>query len=174
MVMVYQSHSADLSSLSTEPPRAFKVCFDFSCKNAQQVSLTRQEWRKVTGIFFLNGSAAEERQRLKEAVAAMERLVGNYTPTYRDVGRNWPQDEELGSQSGQMDCIDESINTTTYLRLIEQAGLLKFHKVHDRAYRKSLFVQHWAAKIEELETGQTYVIDSWFEDNGELPVLVKA
>jgi hypothetical protein len=86
---------------------------------------------------------------------------------------NWPANNESASlPSGQMDCIDESINTSTYLKLLEKDGLLKFHLVRERAYRRSLLTQHWAAQVVETANGQHYVIDSWFEDNGELPILV--
>lgn len=155
------------------PPSNMEICFDFACKTKNEVSLSIQDWSRVSKLFLLSASAAEERDRMKDAVALMETLVGQYTPTHRDVGRNWSrEDESLNSIPGQMDCIDESINTTTYLGEIERAGFLKFHRVLKRVYRKSFPYQHWAAEIEEITTGQKYVIDSWFNDNGEHPVLV--
>ena len=75
---------------------------------------------------------------------------------------------------GQLDCIDESINTTRYLELFEQAGLLKFHRVTERAYRRSLFDQHWAAQLQDLKSSRRYVIDSWYGDNGEPPLMVSS
>jgi len=163
------------SVLAASVPQAITVCYDFSCKNMQLVRLNKSHWERVAGLFYLNGSAQEERQRIKQAIAMLESIVGQYAPTYRDVGMNWPyENEELGNMPGQMDCIDESINTTTYLRLMETHGLIKYHKVLGRAYRKTLFNQHWAAEIVEMLDGQVYVVDSWFKDNGELPYLVKS
>ena len=157
---------------SIEPPEKFTVCFDFSCKTTQEVQISSEDWHQVTSLFLLNGDAKEERQRIREAVAELERIVGTYTPTHRDVALNGPYTDEPSSKHGQMDCIDESINTTTYLRMMERAGLLKFHLVRDRAYRQSLLNQHWAAQIVDTRTGKYYVVDSWFEDNGELPIMV--
>ncbi len=163
-----------IQTASAGVPGKVKVCYDFACKSSAIVQFSAQDWSKVEGLFYLSADAPEERQRIREAVATMESIVGTYTPTYRDVGMNWPADSDGSSlQPGQMDCIDESINTTTYLRLLEKEGLLKFHIVRDRAYRRSWLTQHWAAQVVETRNGNHYVIDSWFEDNGELPILVK-
>ncbi len=157
------------------PPDTVRVCFDFACKSQNEVTLSLADWRRVSNLFLLSGNAKEERARIKDAIALMESLVGQYAPTHRDVGMNWAhEDESLNAISGQMDCIDESINTTTYLREIEKAGFLEYHRVLDRVYRKSLLYQHWAAQVEDIASGQKYVIDSWFKDNGEHPVLVKS
>jgi hypothetical protein len=160
---------------SANVPEELSVCFDFSCKSSKVVNLNADEWQRVSSLFLLNSDADEERDRLKDAVATMEQLMGLHTPTYRDIAKNWSKEHaETTLLSGQMDCIDESLNTTTYLRAMESAGLLKFHRILDRAYRKSLFDQHWAAEIEDLQSGQRYVIDSWFKDNGLSPILVKS
>ncbi len=159
---------------SADVPGNIPVCYDFSCKTSALVQFTEQDWDQVKGLFYQNTDAAQERRRLRQAIAVMEKIVGTYTPTYRDVGLNWPPGRRsVGSDSGQMDCIDESINTTTYLNLLASAGLLKFHKVLDRAYRRSLFSQHWAAQIVETGTDQHYVVDSWFRKNGEPPIMVR-
>ena len=75
---------------------------------------------------------------------------------------------------GQLDCIDESLNTTRYLVLFEQAGPAQVHQVGKRVYRRSILNQHWAAQVIDTTTSKRYVIDSWFEDNGEQPVLVSS
>lgn len=156
-------------------PDRIPVCFDFSCKTRVTVSLNDKDWQGVYKIFENSESALQERDNIKQAIAVMEHLVGQHTPTYRDIARNWSEKhQELTALPGQMDCIDESINTTTYLSLLEQAGLLKFHRVLDRAYKKSLIDQHWAAEVVDMQSGQHYVIDSWFADNGEVPILVKS
>lgn len=99
----------------------------------------------------------------------MEVIVGRYTPTHRDVGGDLGNPD--AQYPGQLDCIDESLNTTTYLKLFEQNNLLKHHKVIDRAYRRAIFDQHWAGQIETIEGGERWVVDSWFQHNGYLPYL---
>lgn len=148
---------------------AIPVCYDFGCSTRQIVSLSEQEWQGVAGWLEPPAeTAADERRRLRRAIGWMETLVGQRTPTYRDVGLNELLPDEA---PGQQDCIDESINTTTYLRLLEADGKLRWHRVLDRAYRRAILDQHWAGQIEEKATGKRYVVDSWFKDNGYLPFV---
>ena len=174
LILLIVSATTGLTNDSATPDR-IPVCFDFSCKTSVTISLDDKDWQGVHEVFENSESALQERDNIKQAIAVMEHLVGMYTPTHRDIARNWSEKhQELAALPGQMDCIDESINTTTYLGLLEQAGLLKFHRVLDRAYRKSLIDQHWAAEVVDIQSGQQYVIDSWFADNGEVPILVKS
>ena len=145
------------------------VCYNFGCKVKATIAITEEEWPSIAGWFTSQATtAAEERQQIRQALGWMEVVVGKHTPTHRDKGLNLPEGAQF---PGQLDCIDESMNTTTYLRLFEKEGLLTHHKVLDRAYRRALFNQHWAGQVEELKTGKRYVFDSWFQDNGFLPYL---
>ena len=72
---------ADLANV----PEELSVCFDFSCKSSKMVNLNVDEWQRVSSLFLLNSDADEERDRLKDAVAIMEQLMGLHTPTHRDV-----------------------------------------------------------------------------------------
>ncbi len=149
------------------------VCMNFGCKEKQHVALTRAEWDSAANWLKQDAdSPAAERQQIKQAIGWMEVLIGRHTPTHKDVGG------DLGNDSadfpGQLDCIDEANNTTTYLSLFQQHGLLKHHKVIDQAYRRAIFDQHWAGQIETLKDGQRWVVDSWFQNNGFLPYLQKS
>ena len=75
-------------------------------------------------------------------------------------------------QPGQLDCISESRNTTTYLRLLEAEGLLQWHTVEERQVRHPLiFNVHWSAVIRERTSGERFAVDSWFLDNGKPPFI---
>ena len=145
------------------------ICYDFSCKTVQQVVLSAEEWRSVIGWFYPAAyTAVEEREQLRQAIGWMEVVIGRHTPTHRDKGLNLEKNPEF---PGQLDCIDESLNITTYMQLFQDQGHLRRHRVIDRAYRKAAFDAHWAGQIEEIDTGERFVIDSWFQDNGMLPYL---
>ena len=149
--------------------RAIPVCFDFRCRSRTTVSLPQSEWDTVAGWFREPAAdPAVEREQIKRAVGWMEVLVGRHTPTHRDLAADELEDDW---RSGQLDCIDESVNTTTYLRLFESNDLLRHHEVIEEAYRRSLFDQHWAGQIRETATGNRYVVDSWFQPNGHLPII---
>ena len=164
LVLPVQSHAKKLT---------LPVCYGFSCKIRQIVSITPAEWRSVVGWFDRVATTPEdERQQIRQAIGWMEVVVGRYTPTHLDIGMNL--EKHPVNMTGQMDCIDESINTTTYLTLFEQQGYLRWHRVTDRAYRGSLLDAHWAAQVEQVDNAVKYVIDSWFQDNGMLPYIAKS
>ncbi len=149
-------------------PDSVKVCFNYGCKARQNVPLKGVLWKKVRKVFaqrFRN--PAEEREGIRQAVALMEQLAGYRTGTSADKARNTGTGER-----GQMDCIDESTNTTTYLRLFEKKGWLRRHNVKERKFRRPfLFDDHWGAVIEEKSSGALFVVDSWYLDNGQPPFI---
>ena len=156
----------------TKPvPTLFSICFDHSCTTVVSDSLTPEEWRDATQPLRPPAlGAAAERSAIACAIARFEEIVGRHTGTYADRGRNL---RGLG-RSGQLDCIDESTNTTTYLRLLERNGLLQHHAVLERVTRFGLSagMPHTTAVIQERATGARFAVDSWFFDNGEPPYIV--
>ncbi len=158
---------------ATTPPvgiNSIPVCMNFSCREKQSITISLEEWDSVANWMRPAAVNAEiERTNIKNAIGWMEVIVGRHTPTHRDVGGDLGNPE--AQYPGQLDCIDESLNTTTYLKLFEQNNLLKYHKVIDRAYRRAVFDQHWAGQIEVLDSGERWVVDSWFQHNGYLPYL---
>ena len=147
------------------------VCYDFGCRSHQTVYLFRSDWNRLRAALAASDTPRQERERIAAAVGLMERIVATMAPTGEDRGRN----EGAGdSYHGQQDCIDESTNTTRYLRLFQREGLLRHHAVLERVRRAPLLVnQHWAAQIEERHSGRRFAVDSWLEDNGE-PARVQA
>jgi len=155
-------------SLSSIP-----VCHDFGCKRRATVALSAGEWQSVAG-WFLPAAAtpAEEREQIKRAVGWMEVLIGRHTPTHKDLAFDLPANADRKEIfPGQLDCIDEAVNTTTYLKLFAMNGLLGHHVVMEAAYRRALFDQHWAGQIREKISGKRFTVDSWFQPNGYLPVV---
>jgi len=158
--------------ISKPTPDVFSVCFNHSCQTVETHSITRQEWQRfVTPLETPSESAETERDAIARAIAIMEEIVGLKTGTRQDLGENL-----RGSfKPGQMDCIDESTNTTTYLYMLEQAGYLKWHTLLDRSTRFGIFVgmPHTTAVIEDNHTHTRYAVDSWFFDNGMPPAIIK-
>lgn len=149
-----------------------EICYNFSCKTRQTVTLSQTEWHSIIGWFYPGAtSAAGEREQLRRAIGWMEVVVGRHTPTHHDKGLNLEKNPNF---PGQLDCIDESLNVTTYMHLFESQGHLRWHHVMDRAYRSGGFDSHWAGQLQEVATGERFVIDSWFQDNGMLPYIARS
>lgn len=158
--------------IDSPTPQHYSVCLGHSCATVVTDTLSDSEWLEVTApLRRPPGGAADERAAIGRSMARFETVVGRHTGTSGDRGRNIAG----FGQPGQLDCIDESTNTTTYLKLLERDGLLRYHRVAARATRLGLFVgmPHSTAVIEELDSGGRYVVDSWFHDNGRPPHIVR-
>ena len=160
----------------TDPvPNEFTVCHGNGCSHLSHLSLTPNQWLELRSVFHpLARDAVEERGRLRRAIALMERIVGVATRTSSDKGGTF------NNGDGQMDCIDESINTTLYLTMFQKFGLLREHQVEDRATR-GWFIGGWphtTAVISEITLLQErgprkfWAVDSWFLENGEPPFIL--
>jgi len=155
----------------TDPdPAQFNICYDHGCANLGWVKLSAEQWQRLRSEFAPPAATpSEERGQIRTAVALFETIVGAMTGTASDKGGNW---RGFGLP-GQMDCIDESTNTTIYLRMLQKYGLLRWHSVADRATRWSLFSwPHTTAVIEERASRRLWAVDSWFLDNGEPPFVL--
>lgn len=175
-------------SARTQTPQRFGVCSDYGCAKLTMVTLTTAEWAAVRAAFGpAPANPAAERQAIRRAIGQMERIVGPKTGTDQDQ----PGAALINfSRAGQMDCIDEAFNSTTYLRFLERDGLLLWHRV-GLPVRRGSFIDRWphnTATISEMEGGgkgaadngaaerntdaRAYAVDSWFHGNGVPPEVV--
>jgi len=127
-----------------------------------------RHWRTISGMFNARSDPQLERVLIARAVALFEQYVGEQAGTAGDLPRNT---EGVGLP-GQLDCVSESLNTTTYLNALKDAGLLRWHAVEDRARRTSWLVNiHWAAVIRDLTAPRKFAVDSWYLANGHAPYV---
>ena len=157
----------------TDPtPTRFSVCLNFGCDTVKVVGFKPNQWTAIKALFHYPPSTAEqERDRLKMAIALIEYITGDLAGTSQEKGGDLAG---IGLP-GQQDCIDESVNTSLYLTLLESVGLMRFHSVEDRATRRGYFIfgyPHITAVIKEKKSAMEYAVDSWFFDNGKPPVII--
>jgi hypothetical protein len=167
-------HSIAKDKIKNPSPERFSVCFQHTCAMVEHVSLSAAEWLKVGDFFTPEAtSAAEERRQIAEAIAWLEIAVGSKIDALDDRGGNL---EGFSASGNQLDCVDESTNSTTYLTMMEKAGFLKFHRVDGLATRGGLLFggiwPHSTAVVSEIDGGRKWAVDSWFFDNGEKPTVV--
>lgn len=150
-------------------PEEFQHCRGYGCAIRDRVSLNKKEWKQVAQNFKKVKTAEQERAAISRSIGWFERNVGEKTGTSVDVAGTFSKVGKF-----QLDCVDESTNTTIYLSMLEQKKLLKFHKVSRPTSRGPLtgmahgrFWPHFTAVIYDAETGQPYAVDSWFRDNGQ-------
>ncbi len=160
---------SDINHIYHQVPslHGFDVCTGGGCAEMQHVSLTQEEWQMIASVFMNAGmpsDAEQERKLIAQAIGALESAVGSKTSTDTDLAGTFGNSD----YPGQLDCNDEAINSTTYMRLMLQNGLIKFHEIEDMRTRNFFFSgwPHSTAVIHETATGVRYAVDSWFYDNG--------
>lgn len=152
----------------------FSECHGFNCTAKTRVSLTPQEWRKVAAVFSPPPrNAKAERQRIARAVVEMRKLVGKKTGTavHQWTHKNKLVLPNLGDPT-QLDCIDEAVNTWTYMTMMERGRLFRFHRVASLAGSHPSDV-NWrnTAVLQEIDGGY-FAIDPSLVDFGELPPVM--
>ncbi len=161
------------SDIITDPsPSRFSVCYNTGCRELKVVSLTPAQWRQIRAVFrHRYDRPAQERILIKIALQKMERFVGRLTGTSHDKAGNA---RGFFSRTNQMDCIDEATNTTLYLTMMQNQGLLRFHSVEKIAHRffPLLMLPHSSAVIREHRSNRRYAVDAWFRDNGQPPYII--
>jgi hypothetical protein len=103
-------------------PTSVLECHGFSCSETSRATLNRDAWRHVAAVFVPRAKdAATERRQIAHGVALIQVLVGQQTGT---AAHQWThRDKDILpnlSDQTQLDCIDEAVNTWTYLTLMEQ------------------------------------------------------
>ncbi len=176
-----QAALADLSAMSAvfhETPSLahFNICWGGGCETVSPVSISAAEWQSVVDVFTQNSStlapdsAEQERSHIAIAIGVLETIIGVKTGTSEDKAGTFGN----STYPGQMDCNDEAMNSTTYMRLLQQAGFIKLHVIEDTRTR-NFFLTGWphtTAVIREIKTGERYAVDSWFYDNGHPATIV--
>ena len=110
------------------------------------------------------------------AIGWIETRVGKEIGTDKDRPG---MDFNASGDPTQQDCVDEATNTTTYLTVLDQNGLLKYHTITRPMSKENLLRgvagwPHWTAVLVEKGNGQRWAVDSWIYANGENPAIVEA
>lgn len=154
------------------PPRGntITVCHAHGCQKQETFTFSAADIADLAVLMdYVRASNTPnaERKAIGYAVAWMERRVGPATGTANDRA-------SLGffNASGQLDCVDEATNATSYLLVLQNNGLLRHHRVI-RPFSKASFFRwpHFAAMIKERRTGRVYAVDSGVGPNGTNPSI---
>lgn len=165
----------DQYAQATPTLASFQECHGFACSSRSQVSLTQQEWRKVVAVLRPAAKDAKtERRKISQAVATMRMLVGAKTGT---AVHQWTHKDldilpNVNSDPTQLDCIDEAVNTWTYMTMMERGGLFKFHQVAQLSNAGSLHNPRNTAVLKEIKSGDHWAVDPALVDAGVPPPVI--
>lgn len=169
------------STVEVTPPKGatVHVCSAYGCRTKTKVKFSAAQIDELRGVMKKTAkadTALEERRAVAYAVGWLERHVGERIGTKYDRAG---MDFVASGDPQQQDCLDEATNTTSYLTLLANHGLLKHHTVA-APFAKENYLRgisgwtHWTAVLRENEGGQKWAVDSWIQKNGVNPAIVEA
>jgi hypothetical protein len=164
--MWYAAHNA-------VPPRetVVSVCHGFGCHLKTAVTFSAADVKAMAKAVGRARTAAEERQGVARLIAWTERRVA---PSVGSEGDVPGLDLSNAGVAGQMDCIDEAANTTSYLLIAAEQGLLRHHTV-GKPVARGFFIDgrypHATATLVD-EGGTAWAVDAWPTRNGAPPEIM--
>ncbi len=116
-------------------------------------------------------SAVAERAAVSKAIGAMETFARGRLR----YGVDKPKAPvRYNGIRGQMDCVDESLNTTAYLRYLHARGLLRHHRPRKHYAERGFILDgrypHKSAVMIGAD-GKKWAVDSWYKSDGKPPVI---
>ncbi|MEW9805278.1 hypothetical protein [Mesorhizobium marinum] len=168
LVLAVCGWSPDAQAASGPASKAISVCHGYGCSFRSKLVLGPGDYSRIQAIMRAGArSPAAERAALKRAVQYFEERSAQV------IGVRDNPKAAFGAAriKGQMDCIDESSNTTAFLHYLAGRGFLKFHKVGSKVSR-GFFLDgrypHWTAIVIDPR-GVRWVVDSWYAPTGGAP-----
>jgi hypothetical protein len=149
----------------------FTICNLPGCEETTAVTLSDTDWVRISSIFSPGiPDGEQERVRIATAIALFEQLVAGQAGTGDDQAG--PKGMFRGTR--QLDCVAETTNTTAYLLLLHQRGLMLYHAPRYPQHRGFMHgkLPHNTAVIEDMQTGERYAVDAYFHGNGVAPEIV--
>lgn len=152
------------TSVSINPPsaEAMTICYGFVCRRRATLDFTASDQKELTQILAAGkASAAAERAAVQKAVVWFDKRVGPIVGTTNRVAN---ADIRSGAAAGNFDCWDSTRNTSSFLFVLQEWGLLKHHTVGNPRYRGNILalqLPHNTAVLVEKESKIEWVVDMW-------------
>ena len=163
-------HYFQKRGIETPTATKFQTCRAYGCQKIDTITLSKNEWKAIDKHFKPKAkSPRSERKKIAQAIATFEKLVGEHNGTSEDI---WGTFQKTGHK--QQDCVDESTNTSIYIRVLAERGHIHHHTVRQPQSRVPFMKwPHQTAIIVENKSGQQFAVDSWFHNNGSPPEIIE-
>ncbi len=149
------------------------VCYNASCAERTPVTLSQADFADVARHLAVcpDDSVHNRLQRVRIAVWRMEALVQQHLPV---LANDRPVNDTEFGIDGRTDCVDNATNTTTYLHVLRDRGLLSGWTIAEPQVRQRFNIErvHWTATVIDPASGARWSVDSWYRPNGHLPFVM--
>ncbi len=151
--------------VADEPVR---VCYNYGCNAEATVVFPESRLTQYAALLEAAVGEAAEREAVALVVGRMHAFAGGQSPIWADRGG----DSDDGEVDGRMDCLDHAVTTSNFIAVLQRRGLLRHHDLKPPVVRGIIW-EHWSASIGVKLSGEQFMVDSWFYDNGR-PAVVMA
>ncbi len=171
----YDDINAHYGKYGAARPRGLRatVCSAYGCKTQQKFTFSDRFIEAMKKLYTDLGvsDGFSERQFIKKAIAAMEKE----SMVSLGLKDDRPSIDLFGNgDPGQLDCVDEATNSTSFLLILNDAGLIKHHRILGPIWKGGLTRwTHYAALIEDRKTKVQYAIDSGVTKQGGEPYIIE-
>jgi hypothetical protein len=148
-------------------------CHGYGCEHRTEIAVQPSWFGKVAAVMRQGRSSPEaERKALREAVRIYTAYLARRFGGKPDVPKS---PASLSGKIGQMDCLDETANTTSLLLVLKHNGLLVHHQV-ERPQSRGFFLDgrypHYTAVIVDSRSRIAWAVDPWARMPGQKPDLL--
>ncbi|MCB8821658.1 hypothetical protein [Microvirga rosea] len=157
------------------PPLRDRIiaCHGYGCTRRTAVAVDPSLLHRASAILrSAKASPDTERRALGEVIRLYTSYLTSRIGSPPDVPKSPPSEAGI---SGQMDCVDETANTTSLLLVLESYGLLAYHEV-ERPQSRGIFLDgrypHTTAVIAEKQSHREWAVDPWAKAPGEKPDIL--
>jgi len=149
------------------------ACHGYGCTRRLALPVDGSLLSRASGVLrSAQGSPAAERQALAEVIRSYTAYLAASLGGKPDVPGSPPQ---MSGVHGQMDCLDETANTTSLLLVLQERGLLAHHVV-EHPESRGFFLDgrypHFTAVVQERGAGNRWAVDSWTRAPGSRPDIL--
>lgn len=149
------------------------ACHGYGCSRRTALIVDSSLLSQASGLLKSRQASPEaERTAIREVVRSYTAYLSRQVGGKPDLPGSPPQ---MSGVHGQMDCIDETANTTSLLLVLQEQGLLVHHQV-ERPQTRGFFFDgrypHTTAIIAEKKTGREWAVDPWRKAPGQRPDIL--
>ncbi len=160
------------SATVTVDAATLSVCHGYNCAYRKALPLSGKDEAGLSAIMSAGAKSAEaERKAVAKAIAYLEKRATTVIGV-----KDLPKASLAGGgKIGQMDCLDESANSTTYMKHLEARNLLSYHTVQPVTARGIMIdgrYPHSTAVLKD-KAGKVWAVDSWYEPGGGEPDIME-
>jgi hypothetical protein len=149
------------------------ACHGYGCARRTVISVAGSWLSRAASLLQRSrGSPEAERRALGEVVRTYTAYLAASFGGKTDLPGS---PAGMSGVQGQMDCLDETANTTSLLLVLQERGLLVHHRVEHPESRGFFFdgrYPHFTAVMAEKRSGAEWAVDPWRRAPGQSPEIL--